>query len=157
VAALELPAVFPGAYRVQVFRNEGGAVLVGAIELISPANKDRDSERIAFATKCANYLYQGVGLAVVDVVTSRAANLHNDMVRLMEREENYFFGGDESLYSIAYRPVRRGEMDLIEIWPHSLAVGQPLPTAPLYLRGGLCMPVDFEATYSEACRRLRLA
>src|SRR5207253_1050741 len=85
-ATVVMPAVFPGSYRVQIFRNEGGAVLVGAIELVSPANKDRETERRAFATKCANYLYQGVGLAIVDVVTSRHGNLHNEMIRLMERE-----------------------------------------------------------------------
>lgn len=51
-AALSMPCVFPGAFRVRVFRNEGGAVLVGAIELASPSNKDRAEERRAFAATC---------------------------------------------------------------------------------------------------------
>jgi hypothetical protein len=58
--------------------------LVGVIELVSPGNKDRPAERLAFATKCASYLAQGVSLIVMDVVTNRHANLHNDIMRLME-------------------------------------------------------------------------
>ena len=48
---------------------EGGARLVAAIELVSPANKDRAAHRRAFAT-CASHLCQGVGLVIVDIVTS---------------------------------------------------------------------------------------
>jgi len=35
---LTMPAVFPGGFRVQVYNTEGGARLVAAIELVSPAN-----------------------------------------------------------------------------------------------------------------------
>src|SRR5207245_687205 len=72
-----IPAVFPDSFSVKVYANEGGSKLVGAIELVSPANKDRDASRLAFAIKCVNYLYQGVGVVIVDIVTSRQANLHN--------------------------------------------------------------------------------
>jgi hypothetical protein len=153
---LQMPAIFPGTFRVQVFRSDGGAVLVGAIELVSPGNKDRAEQRRAFATKCANYLYHGVGLVIVDVVTNRQGNLHNEVVRLMEREHSYFFGADESLYAIAYRPVRRPEASVIEIWPSTLAPGEALPTLPLFLGSEVCIAVNLEATYDEACRRLRL-
>jgi hypothetical protein len=56
---------------VQIFTKEGGPTLVGAVELVSPANKDRAAHRDAFVSKCAAYLQQGVGLAIVDVVTER--------------------------------------------------------------------------------------
>src|SRR5439155_26032241 len=39
--ALSTPGVFPDSFEVQIFRSEGGATLVAAIELISPANKHR--------------------------------------------------------------------------------------------------------------------
>jgi hypothetical protein len=154
--ALLMPAVFPGTFRVQVFRSDGGAVLVGAIELVSPGNKDRSDQRRAFAVKCASYLYQGVSSMMVDVVTSRQGNLHNEMVRLMQREASYHFGNEESLYAVAYHPVRRGETDPIEIWPATLSLGQILPTLPLFLGAELRVPVNLEATYNEACQRLRL-
>src|SRR5438445_3908721 len=75
--ALVIPAAFPDSFEVLVFQSEGGTRLVGAIELVSPANKDRDSHRQAFVIKCASYLCQGISLAIVDIVTSRQANLHN--------------------------------------------------------------------------------
>src|SRR4051794_35993917 len=56
---------------VAIFATEEGPILAGAIELVSPANKDRPAHRDAFTSKCAAYLQAGVGLVVVDVVTSR--------------------------------------------------------------------------------------
>ena len=156
-AAMVMPAVFPGEFRVQIFRGQGGATLVGAVELVSPANKDRADQRTAFATKCASYLYEGVSLILVDVVTNRHVNLHNELVGLMQHNRRFDYGDDKSLYAAAYRPVRRDEAEQIDVWPATLALGELLPTLPLYLTGELCVPVDLEATYSEACRRLRLA
>ncbi len=79
---LVMPAAYPDAFEVQVIATEGGPRLVAAVELVSPANKDRPEHRRAFAVKCASYLGQGVGLIVVDVVTSRAAvNLHDEIAR----------------------------------------------------------------------------
>jgi len=94
---------------------------------------------------------------IVDVVTNRQGNLHNELVRLMDHEASYRFGSDESLYAVAYRPVRRDAAELVEIWPSALLLGEFLPTLPLFLGGELCVPVNLEATYSEACRRLRLS
>src|SRR5262245_47059989 len=50
-AALTMPAVFPDTFEVRVFSTTAGLTLVGVIELVSPANKDRAEERRAFATK----------------------------------------------------------------------------------------------------------
>src|SRR5207302_300463 len=38
---------------VAVFQESGGVILAGAIELVSPANKDRPEHRAAFISKCA--------------------------------------------------------------------------------------------------------
>src|SRR5262249_3912208 len=131
--------------------------LVAAVELVSPSNKDRARERRAFAIKCASYLAQGVSLVIVDVVTNRRANLHNETVRLLEVATDVAFPPDVRLYAVAYRPVRRKQRDQIDLWTHRLALGAPLPTLPLRLTGDLFVPVDLESTYQEACRRRRLA
>ena len=55
-AALMAPASFPDRFEVLVFEAEEGATLVAAVELVSPANKDRPAHRRAFAVKCASYL-----------------------------------------------------------------------------------------------------
>lgn len=151
-----IPAAFPDTFEVRVFSTADGLTLVGAIELVSPGNKDHPLQRLAFATKCASYLAQGVSLIVMDVVTSRQANLHNDIMRLMEAAPDLDFAADVMLYAAAYRPVIRGQQEEIDLWMRPLALGTPLPTLPLRLTGDLFVPVDFEAAYQEACRRRRL-
>jgi hypothetical protein len=154
--ALVLPSTFPVEIEVEVFGTEGGAHLVAAIELVSPGNKDRPETRRAFAAKCSSYLQLGVGLVVVDVVTARLANLHDELMQLMVQPAAFAFPGGAQLYAVAYHPARREVGDQIDCWPHGLEVGQPLPTVPLALRGGPTLPLDLEATYSEARRRSRL-
>jgi hypothetical protein len=50
------PFEFPGIVEVRVFRDRDERKLVGAIELISPGNKDRAEKREAFVAKCLDYL-----------------------------------------------------------------------------------------------------
>jgi hypothetical protein len=154
--ALTMPAVFPETFEVRVFSAEHGSSLVAAIELVSPGNKDRPEARRAFAVKCANYLCQGISLIVLDIVTSRQANLHNETMRVMEAAVDYRLATEDSLYAVAYRPVLRQEKEEIEIWPATLALGGRLPVLPLRLTGDLFIPIDFEATYADACLRQRI-
>lgn len=151
-----MPAVFPETFEVRVLCRDTGPKLVAAIELISPGNKDRAAERRAFATKWASYVYQGISLIIIDIVTHRRANLHNEMLRVMEAAEGLYLPADLSLYAVAYQPLRHDGKDDISMWHSRLALGQPLPALPLALRADLVIPVDFEATYAEACRRKRL-
>ncbi len=151
-----LPAAFPDTFEVRVFNTAAGLTLVGVIELVSPGNKDRPAERRAFATKCASYLAQGVSLIVMDAVTNRTANLHNEILRLMEAATGLDCPDEVGLYAVAYRPVLRDGREEIDLWKRPLALGAALPTLPLRLTGDLFIPVDFEAAYQEACRRRKL-
>ena len=155
-APLTMPAIFPDTFEVRVFANTGGLTLVAAIELISPGNKDRPEERRAFATKCASYLYQGISLIMMDIVTSRRANLHNETMRLLNAPAAMDLADDVELYAVAYRPVQRQQRPEIDLWPVPCKLGAPLPILPLRLTGDLFVPVDFDSTYAEACRRRRL-
>jgi hypothetical protein len=152
-----MPAIFPDRFEVRVFATSGGLTLVAAIELVSPGNKDRPEERRAFAAKCAGYLSQGISLIVIDIVTNRRANLHNETMRLMGADPGLEFPDEVNLYAVAYRPVLRQDRPEIDLWPVTCAVGAPLPLLPLRLTGDRFVPVDFEAGYQEACRRRRLA
>lgn len=153
---LTLPAIFPDTFEVQVISTETGPTLVAAIELVSPGNKDRPEHRRAFAIKCASYLVQGVSLMVVDVVSSRHANLHDELVGLLPGGDAFRFPATPFLYAAAYRPIRRGGQDHHDVWLAALALGQRLPELPLALNGELCLPINLEATYAESCRKLRL-
>jgi hypothetical protein len=155
-ADVTVPAVFPDSFQVKVFNTTAGPTLVAVIELVSPGNKDRAEERRAFAVKSASYLHQGISLIIVDVVTNRGGNLHNETARTFS-DDSRLMMTDADLYAVAYRPVLREERSEIDVWMHRLAVGQSLPTLPLRLTGDLFVPVDLESTYTEACRRRRLA
>ena len=157
VAALVLPGVFPDDTSVEVRDLDRGSRLVAVIELVSPANKARPDARRAFAAKCAAYLERGIGLIAVDVVTERLANLHDELARLMELGEPFRMPGGPPIYGVAYRPASRDGQSQIDMWYAVLAVGQPLPSLPLALRGAVCVPLDLEATYMETRRRMRFA
>lgn len=155
-APMVFPAAFPPSATIEILSTEGGRTLVAAIELVSPGNKDRSTKRRLFAAKCATYLSRGVGLVVVDVVTSRQGNLHNELADLLQLDAAFRMPAGQSLYAVAYRPLRAGDEEKIEAWPTVLAVGQPLPKVPLSLGAEWCVSVDLEESYREACRRRRL-
>jgi hypothetical protein len=121
--------------------------------LVSPANKDRPLHREAFVSKCVAYLQAGVGLVLVDVVTERTADLHRELlVRLGMGDP----GPGHALSGSAFRPVERDGTRALDVWREPIAVGHPLPTLPLWLRGGLCLPVELEATYQRTCIEQRV-
>jgi hypothetical protein len=93
---------------------------------------------------------------LIDIVTHRRANLHNDTMRLLQAPPEVDFPAGVELYAAAYRPVLRQERPEIDLWNAVCGVGQPLPVMPLRLTGDLFVPVDFEAAYLETCRRRRL-
>ena len=78
-------------------------------------------------------------------------------MKMLDSPEIAGFGGEVALYSVAYRPVLRQDRQEIDCWPVPLQIGQPLPIMPLRLTGDLFVPVDFENTYMEACRRRKIA
>ena len=141
------------AVEVLVYRTEGGPELAGAIELVSPANKDRQAHREAFVAKCQTYLQQGVGLVLVDAVTSRQGNLHVELVRRLGADTEIA----ASLYAVAYRVTRPAEDAYgLELWEEPLSLGQPLPTLPLWLRDGPVIPLHLDPPYLRTCRELRI-
>jgi hypothetical protein len=140
---------------VQVFHPGGGELtLAGCIALVSPSNKDRPAEREAFVSRCATYLHQSAGLLVVDVVTDRLANLHAALVaRLAPDAEGV---SDAHIYAAAYRPEPRKREAPVSVWQEALRLGEPLPTMPLWLKGGACLAVELDETYDRTCRALRV-
>ena len=145
---------------VLVFSTREGPILVGAIELVSPANKDRSASKDAFVSKCETYLNQGVGLVIVDVVTTLNTNLHHELMQRIGMEPEI----PSPLYAIAYRAVvhaseSQGQQDgnsVLEIWQEDLCVGTALPTLPLWLKGGICLPIELEKTYEQTRLESRL-
>jgi hypothetical protein len=154
---LVVPARFAGFDRieVQVFDNEESLRLVGAVELVSPGNKDRPEARRVFAAKVASYLQERIGVVVVDVVTERQHNLHAELIELLGLGEQAAAVASADLYAVAYHVRGEGKKTRLEVWPASLAVGSPLPTLPLWIGEDLAVPLDLEGSYVAACQMFR--
>ena len=142
--------------RLERNRAQDGNRLVAVVELVSPSNKARPDARRGFAGKCAAYLHRGIGLVVIDVVTARQSNLHNELLDVLGQPDTPRMPEDASLYANAYRPVNQKENGRIDVWTNALTVGGNLPTVPLALKGAWPIPLDLEARYGEARERARL-
>ena len=142
--------------RVEVFLDDGDPTLAAAVELVSPANKDRPRAREAFAAKCADYLGRGCGLVVVDAVTTRRADLHAELLAALGADPGPEPATPPGLSAVSYRAVGRDEAGSLQAWPEPLEVGRPLPTLPLWLATDLAVPLDLDASHSAACDDLRI-
>jgi hypothetical protein len=100
----------------------------------------------------------GLGLIVIDIVTTNNANFHEALVSNTRKGkvQGELPCGYEGPYATAYRVVDRGNETEIDCWQVALAVGQSLPVLPLWLEDGHCVRVDLNETYERACRVLRV-
>lgn len=142
---------------VQVFADDGDPRLAAAVELLSPRNKDRPAARQAIAVKCVGYLQQGSSVVVVDTVTTRRADLNSTILSLLGADVGATALPLASLSAVTYRAVgREEESQQLEVWPAPLALGQPLPTLPLWIASDFSVPLDLEASYMMTCADLRI-
>ena len=154
VATLPAPVLtydpeFPDEFevRIQTIRNE--MKLVAVIEFVSPSNKDREEARQKFVSKCLGYLQIGIGLVIVDTITNRHANFHNELLGLTSRRRLTRLA-DTPTYVASYRPYGFGTVESLDVWPYSLAVGQPISAVPMPLKDGPELMLDLESTYMQA-------
>ena len=144
------------AYEVLVYDQDRGRVLVAAVEIVSPGNKDRPKSRREFVAKCAALLQQGVCVSIVDLVTTRQFNLYSDLLDLIGCSDPAFSPAPPATYAVTCRGLKVGHIPRFESWAYPLIVGQALPTLPLWLSTELAVSLDLEASYEDACRALRL-
>jgi hypothetical protein len=147
----ELPE--PSEYVVNIYTQDEFR-LVGAVELVSPSNKDRPENRKTFVNKCEALLKQDVCVTIVDVVTNRTANLYGELLDELAAEHTAV--SRSAIYAATCRGWRSGLRWRLESWEHELAVGAALPTLPLWLSDDFMVPLELEATYEETCRSLRI-
>jgi hypothetical protein len=152
-AITDLPDV--DEYEVRVFDDENRR-LVAAIEIIGPANKDREDHRRAFAAKCASLLQQGVSVSMIDLVTTRRTNLYVELLDMLGQADSAIGADPPSQYAVELRYRRQEPSWRLETWVTQLVVGGRLPTLPLWLATDLAIPLDLESTYEETCRSLRI-
>jgi hypothetical protein len=144
-------------YEVRIFDLERERQLVAAIELVSPANKDRQESRDTFVAKCAGLLRKGVAVSIVDLVTIRRFNLYAQLMEFVGHPDGTMSKDSPSIYAASCRWITTGTQARLEAWSHTLAVGQALPTLPLWLRKDMVVPLDLELSYEQACHDLWIA
>jgi hypothetical protein len=144
-------------YEVRVYDASRGRRLVAAIEIVSPANKDRPDKRNAFVGKCAALMRKGVAVSIIDLVTIRQFNLYAELMTFVGHPDPTMTADAPHLYAATCRWLLREPQAVLESWPHALAVGQALPKLPLWLAESLVVPLDLEQSYEQACRDLWIA
>jgi hypothetical protein len=97
-----------------------------------------------------------VCVAIVDLVTTRTANLYGELLELFGQADPSLAEGSSPLYAVACRWARNNDAWLLETWTHPLALGYPLPTLPLWVAENLAVPLELEQSYEETCRILRI-
>src|SRR5262249_52306923 len=144
-------------YEVRIFDLNRERRLVAAIELVSPANKDRPQSREAFVAKCASLLRKGVAVSLVDLVTIRRFNLYAQLMQFIGHPDHTMSPTDPCTYAATSRWVTMGTRARLEAWSHALVVAKPLPTLPLWLSDERNVPLDLEESYEQACHDLWIA
>lgn len=154
--AVETESPDSSEYEVRIYDLKWQRRLVAAIEIVSPANKDRPDHRRRFVAKCAALLEQQVTVAIVDLVTVRDFNLYGEVLELLGQTDSSLGTEPPPLYAVSCRWRPTGATRMLETWNHPLTVGQPLPTLPLWLTETFAVPLELEESYEQTCRDLRI-
>lgn len=142
--------VFPDQFQIDIHSIREGMRLVAVLEFISPSNKDRPGSRRQFVDKCISYIGSGIGVVLIDTITSRRSNLSNELVVGMGMTAPLL--NDCHTYVSSFRPSPRDRnIPRLDMWAYPAEVGQRIPSVPLPLASGPPLMVDLESTYVEAC------
>ena len=143
-------------YEVRIYDSRRNRRLVAAIEIVSPSNKDRVETRGTFVSKVAALLKHDICVSIVDVVSTSDFNLHAELLNFLESTDPALGDDAPPMYSVTARMRREGRRRMMDTWYHPLAIGQPLPTLPVWLKETKAISLVLETSYEEACRTLRI-
>jgi Protein of unknown function (DUF4058) len=132
-------------------QHEFGSV-VAVIEVVSPGNKESRNGIREFTTKAVDYLRRGVNMLVIDLFPPTTRD-PNGLPRLIWDELSAV-----PLDPLpAEQPLAVAAFDAcggLTAYVEPLAVGHPLPDAPLFLTAGWYVNVPLERTYSASWAEL---
>jgi len=143
-------------YEVLVYDQTRERRLVAAVEIVSPANKDRPEHRQLFIAKCATLLQKGVCVSIVDLVTLRRANLYTELLELVGSSDEVLGVDPPATYAVTCRTRIVARKTRLDNWAYPLELSRPLPSLPLWLAEGVAVALDLEGSYEETCRVLRI-
>lgn len=143
-------------YEVRIYDSRRKRHLVAAIEIVSPSNKDRPESRSTFVAKVATLLRQGICVSIVDIVSTLDFNLYADLLSFVDGVDPALGNDPPPLYAATIRTRLADQRRMMDTWYHPLAIGQSLPTLPIWLTATHAISLDLEASYEETCRTLRI-
>jgi len=147
--------IYPDQFAIEIVSVHDGMRIVAVMEFISPSNKDRPGTREQLVDKCVAYLGNGIGVVLVDTITSRRANLSNELVAAFGTNGPQL--ADCHTYVSSFRPSPPDcNIRQLDMWAYPAEVGQRIPSVPLPLASGPPLMIDLESTYVEACTDLGL-
>jgi len=133
-----------------VVRHELGKV-VAVVEVVSPGNKDRQHSLRTFVDKCVDLLDQQVNLLIIDPFPPGAHDVGgiHQVISAVYADEPFELPADKPLTFVAYQVS-----PLLTAYVEPIAVGDPLPNMPLFLRDDQGTNVPLEETYQATWRVL---
>lgn len=128
-----------------VIRHGRGRV-VAIIEVVSPGNKDSRNAIRSFAEKAADIITQGVHLLVVDLFPPTPRDPQGIHKAIWDEfaDEPFELPVGKPLTVVSYLS---GEIPTAYVEP--VAVGDHLPSAPIFLSEEVYVPAPLESTYAE--------
>lgn len=127
--------------------------LVSAIEIISPANKDRPDRRSQYGARYLGYLRAGVHLLLIDV---HARPFQFSFAQLIAAELQIVDRPAPPTPQAASYQVGAGAPfggRFLAVWQRTLAIASALPSIPIAISVEDIVSVDLESTYMEAARK----
>ena len=133
--------------RTIAVRHVSGHRVVAMIEIVSPGNKDRDSNVADFAEKAQAALRAGVHLLLIDLFPPSSHDPHGMHGAIWEQfdPEDFVPPPDKPLMLAAYEADQ-----LPEAYLEPFAVGDKLIDMPLFLTRGGYINLPLESTYQSA-------
>lgn len=142
VAAAEATAYARRANRIRIQHRHGEVVAV--IEIVSPGNKSSRNALGAFVRKAADLIWQGIHLLVVDLFPPSERDPQGIHKAIWDEiaEQPFSLPADKPLTVAAYRaaPIQTAYVEPV-------AVGDELPSLPIFLIEDEYVPAPLEETY----------
>jgi hypothetical protein len=95
-------------------------------------------------------------LSIVDLVTIRQFNLYCELLDMLACSDPAFDSSPPATYAATCRKRPGSPRAKLDTWAFRLGINQPLPSPPLWLTETQNVMLDFEASYEETCRVLRI-
>jgi hypothetical protein len=142
------PAGDDARRRSLVIHHVSGDRIVALLEIVSPGNKASNHAFRTFLEKAAGVLAHGYHLLLVDLFPPTPRDPQGIHAALAAELGGPPFSppAGQPLTVASYEAARPGGNAYVD----TLAVGDPLPEAPLFLEPGGYVQVPLEATYREA-------